>query len=102
MIPSGQKVGPRYVVQEYVASGGMQDVYKALDELTGETVALKTPQPGQAERRFHNSARLSARVNHYNVARTCDYFVHGGACFLIEEWVEGQTLEDATLARVAC
>jgi serine/threonine-protein kinase len=99
VIGKGQKVGSRYRVLGYVASGGMQDVYKALDELTEETVALKTPQVGQGNRRFHQSAQLSARINNYNVAKTFDYFEVEGACYLIEEFVDGTTLEAATLAK---
>jgi serine/threonine-protein kinase len=78
----------------------MQDVYKARDDLTDETVALKTPQIGQGIRRFHQSAQLSARINNYNVAKTFDYFEAEGSCYLIEEFVAGTTLEDATLAIV--
>lgn len=100
MIANGQKIGSRYQVLGYVASGGMQDVYQARDELTEETVALKTPQIGQGNRRFHQSAQLSARINNYNVAKTFDYFEDDGSCYLIEEFVEGTTLEDATLAIV--
>jgi serine/threonine-protein kinase len=101
MIKDGTKIGPRYRVLGYIASGGMQDVYKAYDELTDAQVALKTPQPGQATVRFHNSARLSAQINHYNVAKTYDYFEVGGQCYLIEELVNGTTLEEATLERVS-
>jgi serine/threonine-protein kinase len=98
MISKGTKVGSRYRVVEYVASGGMQDVYRTRDELTDQVVALKTPQFGQANTRFHTSARLSARVNHYGVAKTFDYLEDKGSCYLIEEFVEGKTLEVATLA----
>jgi serine/threonine protein kinase, bacterial len=56
VIKAGTKLGSRYHVISYVASGGMQDVYKANDELTGEQVALKTPQSGQGNRRFKQSA----------------------------------------------
>jgi len=84
----------------YLASGGMQNVYKTFDELTESYVALKTPQPGQANIRFHESAKLSARINHYNVAKTYDYFENDGACYLIEELVDGTTLEQATLALI--
>jgi serine/threonine-protein kinase len=100
MISKGKKIGLRYRVREYVASGGMQDVYKAYDELTDETVALKTPQAGQGNRRFHQSAQLSARINNYNVAKTLDYFEIAGSCYLIEEFVDGTTLEAATLSIV--
>jgi serine/threonine protein kinase, bacterial len=98
LIKNGTMIGTRYRVISYIASGGMQDVYKAHDELTSIDVALKTPQPGQGGVRFHNSARLSAQINHYNVAKTYDYFELEGQCYLIEELVEGATLEAATLA----
>lgn len=97
MIADGTPIGNRYVVQNYIASGGMQDVYKAADKLTGLDVALKTPQAGQKTRRFRQSAQLASRVNHYNVAKTTDYFEVGGDQFLIEELVEGESLESATL-----
>jgi serine/threonine-protein kinase len=100
MIKPGIKFGSRYEIISYIASGGMQDVYKANDELTGEKVALKTPQAGQAAKRFKQSAMLSARINNYNVAKTFDYFEESDACFLIEEYVDGTTLEAATLDRV--
>jgi serine/threonine protein kinase, bacterial len=97
VISDGTKIGSRYRINRYIASGGMQDVYAAHDELTGSRVALKTPQPGQAAIRFHNSARLAAQINHYSVAKTFDYFQLNKDCFLIEELVEGTTLEIATL-----
>lgn len=100
MINSGTKIGSRYQIRNHIASGGMQDVYKALDELTGEDVALKTPQAGQEARRFKQSAVLSARINNYNVAKTFDYFETDSACYLIEEYVDGSTLEEATLESV--
>ncbi|MVT70022.1 protein kinase [Bradyrhizobium pachyrhizi] len=98
MISPGTRVGDRYRVLSYIDSGGMQDVYKAYDELTEETVALKTPQAGQAKKRFHSSAQLSGRVNHHNVAKTYDFFESQGSFYLIEELVEGTTLEKATLS----
>lgn len=76
----------------------MQDVYRAKDELTDSEVAFKTPQPGQAAIRFHNSARMSAQINHYNVAKTYDYFEADGHSYLVEELVDGTSLEDATLS----
>ncbi|WP_027569516.1 serine/threonine-protein kinase [Bradyrhizobium sp. URHA0013] len=97
MIAPGTELASRYEIISYVASGGMQDVYKANDKLTGEVVALKTPQAGQANKRFKQSAILSARISNYNVAKTFDYFEAGNACYLIEEFIEGTTLEAATL-----
>ena len=99
MISAGTLIGNRYRVQELLGQGGMQQVYRATDELLGVTVALKTPLPGQTVVQFRSSAIIAARVNHHNVAKTYDYFEIGKAPFLIEEFVEGESLEDALIAQ---
>jgi len=93
MIPSGTVVGERYCVLAHIGRGGMQDVYRAKDNLLNIDVALKTPQPGQPNKRFKKSAIIAAMVNHHNVAKTLDYFEDGGSEYLIEEFVDGETLE---------
>lgn len=87
-------VAGRYRIIAHVGRGGMQDVYSARDLLLETNVALKTPQAGQAARRFKQSAILAARVNHYNVAKTLDYIEENDSVYLIEEFVQGETLED--------
>lgn len=94
MTDIGATVGNRYRVIRHVGRGGMQEVYCARDELLDLDVALKTPQAGQVNKRFKASAKIAAMVNHYNIAKTLDYFVDGGAEYLIEEFVAGETLED--------
>jgi serine/threonine protein kinase, bacterial len=86
-------ISSRYTIQRHIGRGGMQDVYLASDQLLGIDVALKTPQPGQPDKRFAQSAKIAAMVNHHNVAKTLDYFEEGGSLFLIEEFVPGETLE---------
>lgn len=90
---AGDIVGERYRIASHIGKGGMQDVYLAQDQLLGSKVALKTPLPGQREKRFTESAVLSARINHHNVAKTLDYLEDGGQVFMIEEFVPGDTLE---------
>lgn len=92
-MPSGTVIAGRYRVLRQIGRGGMQDVYLAHDDLLKIDVALKTPQQGQHGRRFANSARFSARVNHHNVAKTLDYIEENDRAFLIEEFVDGETLE---------
>lgn len=87
-------VASRYRIIAHVGRGGMQDVYSARDLLLETDVALKTPQAGQAARRFKQSAILAARVNHYNVAKTLDYVEENASVYLIEEFVQGETLEE--------
>ena len=69
----GDKISERYEIIRHIGRGGMQDVYLARDVLLSGYVALKTPQPGQPDKRFSQSAKISARVNHHNVAKTLDY-----------------------------
>lgn len=90
----GDVVGNRYTIQSHIGRGGMQDVYLANDLILGTNVALKTPQPGQAQKRFKRSAIIAARVNHHNIAKTLDYLEIDSNQFLIEEFVPGETLED--------
>ena len=78
----------------HIGRGGMQDVYLAFDRLLNIEVALKTPQPGQPQKRFVASAIIAARVNHHSVAKTLDYLEVGQTQFLIEEFVAGETLEE--------
>lgn len=101
MIPPGTLIADRYRVEQLAGQGGMQEVYRAADDLLGLTVAVKTPLRGQTIVRFRNSARLAARVNHHNVAKTYDYLEVEGVPYLIEELVEGETLEAALIERAA-
>ncbi|MDG9782607.1 serine/threonine-protein kinase [Metapseudomonas otitidis] len=93
MINLGELVAGRYEIISHIGRGGMQEVFLARDILLDVNVALKTPQPGQAERRFKNSAIIAAKINHHNVAKTLDYVEEGDRRFLIEEFVDGETLE---------
>lgn len=88
----GDIIGDRYLVDEYIGAGGMQEVYLAQDKLLARPVALKTPKTDSAEKRFKRSAVVSARVNHANVAKTLDYLEEAGRGHLVEEYVNGADL----------
>ncbi|MCB4435493.1 serine/threonine protein kinase [Alteromonas sp. McT4-15] len=91
---SGTVIANRYEIKSKIGKGGMQDVFLAYDSVLESNVALKTPLPGQGNLRFNQSAIIAARINHHNVAKTYDYFEFNGNLFLIEEFVEGENLED--------
>lgn len=84
--------GGRYLAQEWIGAGGMQHVYAAFDQLFERMVALKTPKDDAGIKRFQQSAVVSAKVNHQNVAKTLDYFEDGERPFIIEELVNGADL----------
>jgi serine/threonine-protein kinase len=84
--------GDRYEIQEFIGEGGMQEVYRAVDQLLGRSVALKAPKNASGTKRFQRSAIVSARINHPNVAKTLDYFETPDRAYLIEELVVGKDL----------
>lgn len=92
-------IGGRYSIIKYIAEGGMQYVYLADDKMLQRTVALKTPKNISAEKRFRNSAIVSARINHPNVAKTLDYLEESDRPYLVEEYIPGSDLDKALLKR---
>src|SRR4029077_16661177 len=62
-----------YEITEKIGSGGVGDVYKAVDHLLGRNVALKFVRPGLADcaevvQRFHAEARTLGQLIHPNIA----------------------------------
>lgn len=88
----GETMANRYIVESYLAAGGMQEVYIAHDISLNRKVVLKTPKEGVVDRRFRRGAEMGARVNHPNIAATLDYYEDENSTFLIEELIPGQDL----------
>ncbi|UQA63976.1 protein kinase [Polyangium aurulentum] len=73
----------------------MGEVWKALDQETGEAVAVKVLPGGEPESatRFAREAQILAGLSHPHVVR---YVAHGasdeGAPYLVMEWLDGEDL----------
>jgi serine/threonine-protein kinase len=98
-------LGGRYRLEERIASGGMGDVWRCVDDVLGRTVAVKIllpsllEEPGFTER-FRVEARTMATINHPGVVDVYDYGSDQTAgAYLVMEHVEGDALS-RTLARV--
>ncbi|WP_245913689.1 protein kinase domain-containing protein [Nannocystis exedens] len=95
--PRGELYANRYRIEALAGRGGMGAVYRAVDVLVGDVVALKvlgkSVTPKQLEG-FRREVRLARRISHPNVARTHDMGEHDGVPFLIMEFVEGSTLQE--------
>jgi eukaryotic-like serine/threonine-protein kinase len=84
----GELVGGRFLVESWVAQGGMAAVFRARDTLHGEAVALKVSSKlhvgGHA--RFDRETLMLAVLSHPAIVR---YIAHGvsdqGAPFLAME-----------------
>ncbi|MBS1876055.1 MAG: serine/threonine protein kinase [Acidobacteria bacterium] len=103
-LAAGDTLEEQYRVESFLGSGGMGEVYAALDLVAGRRVALKTIRPTisadpTARARFRKEFQLSARVVSPNVCRTLDIcWPHPPdqrrPVFLIMELLQGQTLAD--------
>jgi serine/threonine protein kinase len=90
-------MGPdRYLVTALIGEGCIGKVYRALDQETGRTVALKMLRRDSpvtdARRYFVNEARLLARLNHPNIP-AFQGFIAGRQCTIVFELIEGYDLE---------
>ncbi|MFZ9886506.1 MAG: protein kinase domain-containing protein [Myxococcota bacterium] len=91
----------RYRIESLLGRGGMGAVYRVVDEMVGETVALKTlamQDEGLAPERFRREVRLARRITSPHVARTHDLGSHEGVHFLTMELVLGSSLSDVLRA----
>jgi eukaryotic-like serine/threonine-protein kinase len=94
----GAAFGERYTIVEEVGAGGMGRVYKAIDTLSGTSVALKVmsgavAQP-ESRQRFQRELALGRAITHQNVCRVHDLGEVERTPYISMEFVEGQTLDN--------
>lgn len=94
----GTRLSDRYRLTEVAGVGGMAIVYKAVDEQTGDVVAVKMLRRdvgyAGADERLVREATLGARLDHPNCVGVIDSGQADGAPYLVMEFVEGQLLRD--------
>ena len=91
-----EQIGP-YAILERLGSGGMGDVYRAVD-IEGRIVALKLLAEQyhlrvDASRRFRREARITRKLRHPHIVRTLDSGKDGVFRWLAMELVPGPTLK---------
>jgi len=107
-------LGERYELGERIGSGGMADVYRAVDRVLGRDVALKVLNAQRAadatfRERFRREARAAARLNHSNIVAIYDWGTPAAAAagadggrfdrLIVMEYVSGGNLGDALARR---
>jgi len=94
----GEMLANRYRIEAQVGSGGMGIVYRAMDTVLGEPVAVKLLRPEVlvadplVYERFLQELRLTRHLTHRNVVRTHDLGESDGVPFLTMEYVQGASL----------
>lgn len=99
-LPAGSLIGGRYSLVRPLGQGGMAKVYLAQDRQRDDAlVAVKilhdelTNDP-EFVKRFATEARAASSLNHPNIVKVLDYGHSDGLRYIIQEYVEGQTLNE--------
>ncbi len=88
-------LGDRFEIEQQIAKGGMGEVFRARDRVSGEVVAVKVIADDREHRtaRFMREVELLAGLSHPGIVR---YIAHGetpsGKIFLAMEWLDGEDL----------
>ena len=90
-------LGERFVVEREVGRGGVGIVYRALDQMTGQPVALKVIAiPGVdagEEARFRREGRVLAGLTHPGIVRLVAFGqLDEGQPYVAMEWLDGEDL----------
>ena len=91
----------RYALVERIATGGMGEVWRGIDQILGRPVAIKMLSAMHAEdeqfrARFRAEARYASSLSHPGITRVFDYGEHSplGGPYLVMELVDGQPLSE--------
>ncbi len=92
-----------YEVVSLLGTGGMGQVYLAVDTQLKRNVALKVLSPqltqhAQALHRFEHEAQAASALNHPNILTVFEFGEAGGVYFMASELVDGQTLRQRLAA----
>jgi len=95
----GEVVADKYRIERLLGSGGMAEVYAAINIRTERRVALKWILPALAASpevlaRFRREALAAGRINHPNVVTIFDVVEHQSSACLVMEMLSGETLAD--------
>ena len=90
--------GRRYRATEKIGAGGMAEVYKAVDETLGRTVAVKVLHPRYASdpnfaTRFRREAQAAAQLQSPNIVNMYDWGQDGDTYYIVMELVRGTDLK---------
>lgn len=91
-------IADRYMIVKHIGSGGMADVYVAMDTLLNREVAIKVlrgelSNDPVALLRFQREAQASCALIHPNIVEIYDVGEDNGSHFLVMEYIRGKTLK---------
>ena len=89
----------RYVLEHEIARGAVGVVWRALDRITGDRVAVKVLRPelrGETEifESFSAEAEILRTIEHPGVVSVKDFIVTDAVCAVVLEFIEGLDLRE--------
>jgi serine/threonine protein kinase/FixJ family two-component response regulator len=96
----GTVLDSKYELIEFAGAGGMGAVYRAVNRINGETVAVKILQPHIVARSpeyaelFEREAKHAQGLDHEHIVKIYDSGKDDDLSYMVMEWVEGRSLED--------
>ena len=99
MIREGVMISGRYEIMGRIGTGGMADVYKAMDQKLNRYVAVKVLKREFREdemfvQKFRTEAQSAAGLSHPNIVSVYDVGEDRGLYYIVMELVEGITLKE--------
>lgn len=97
---SQQVIANRFEMREFLASGGMGEVYRGFDRRTEQLVAIKALKPEiiaqdpDQLQRFAREGELLAKLNHPSIVKVITMAQEEGHHYIVMEYVSGGTLRD--------
>lgn len=95
----GKRLDGRYLIQSLVGVGGMANVYRGVDERTGNAIAVKVLKEEfldneELVRRFKNESKAISILDHPNIVKVYDVSVTDKLQYIVMEYVDGITLKE--------
>jgi len=88
-----------FQIRAHIAKGGMSDIYRAYDLLSGKDVVLKIPDsmsigdPAQYER-FQRELEVMRTLNHPAIQKGTGSGTYNNTPYLVTELIEGESMRD--------
>jgi len=88
-----------FQIRAHIAKGGMSDIYRAYDLLSGKEVVLKIPDsmsigdPAQYER-FQRELEVMRTLNHPAIQKGCGSGTYNNTPYLVTELIDGKSMRD--------